>query len=213
MNHYYPGKQISRPKRRKEKENPYTIAAVKTDSGTHRFYVSFKDGGEHECIIVICMVGLIAGSCYGIFFADEDTGSELTLRSVMQGIDAEYQRRIDEIIATVPHDTVEIVGEPAPWNEVLVIYAVKTTTDPAAPQEVVTMDYEKAKILWEVYWDMTQIVYATEVLNSVASVGGNTQLTITVSPNLTEKVINGYGFDPSQKRYIEELCFLLKRMV
>lgn len=156
-------------------------------------------------IVVICMVGLIAGSCYGIFFADEDTGSELTLQSVMQEIDAEYQNRIDEIIATVPHDTVEIMGEPAPWNEVLAIYAVKTTNDPNNPQEVVTIDREKAAQLQGIYWTMNTISHET-----------NTQLTQSHSPvvhlliSIQRKSImeaaDIYGFSEQQIEILLDLC-------
>lgn len=156
-------------------------------------------------IVVICMVGLIAGSCYGIFFSDEDTGSELTLQSVMQEIDAEYQSRIDEIIATVPHDTVEIVGGPAPWNEVLAIYAVKTTNDPNNPQEVVTIDREKAAQLQGIYWTMNTISYET-----------NTQLTQSQSPvvhliiSIQQKSLMEtaaiYGFSEQQIEILLDLC-------
>ena len=158
-------------------------------------------------IVVICMVGLIAGSCYGIFFADEDTGSELTLQSVMQEIDAEYQSRIDEIIAAVPHDTVEIVGEPVPWNEVLSIYAVKTAADPDDPQEVVTMNREKAELLREIYWIMTEISYAVESLTDHQEPGEiEAGLVVTSAAKTLEETADIYGFTEKQLLLLGELC-------
>lgn len=152
-------------------------------------------------IVVICMVGLIAGSCYGIFFADEDTGSELTLQSVMQEIDAEYQSRIDEIIATVPHDTVEIIGEPAPWNEVLAVYAVKTTTDANNPQEIVTMTSCKANLLREVYWITNTISYNYSDLDPKNSV----HLVITITHKTLMDAASACHFSAQQVN----LLFLL----
>lgn len=152
-------------------------------------------------IVVICMVGLIAGSCYGIFFADEDTGSELTLQSVMQEIDAEYQSRIVEIIATVPHDTVEIVGSPAPWDAVLAIYAVKTTTDTNNPQEIVTMTLSKANLLREVYWLTNTISYRYSDLDSNNSV----HLVITITHKTLMDAASACHFSAQQVN----LLFLL----
>lgn len=165
-------------------------------------------------IVVICMVGLIAGSCYGIFFVDEDTGSELTLQSVMQEIDAEYQSRIDEIIATVPHDTVEIMGEPAPWNEVLAVYAVKITTNPDNPQEVVTIDGEKAEQLREIYWTMTELSYVIilRAENSNSGTSGTTQLSvliITATRKGVEDAADVYGFSEHQ---LQQLLSILHTM-
>lgn len=166
-------------------------------------------------IVVICVVGLIAGSCYGIFFADEDTGSELTLQSVMQEIDAEYQSRIDEIIATVPHDSVEIVGEPVPWNEVLAIYAVKTTTNPADPQEVVTMNREKADQLREIYWVMTEISYVIEHCAGAKDPSPDTTeipqpavLLISTTIMSIDEAVQAYSFSENQCVQLHEILSL-----
>ncbi len=34
-------------------------------------------------ILVICLVALIVGSCFGIFFSSEDTGSNMTMQQVV----------------------------------------------------------------------------------------------------------------------------------
>ena len=171
-------------------------------------------------IVVICMVALIAGSCYGIFFAGEDTGSELTLQSVIQEIDTEYQSRIDEIIATVPHDSVEIVGEPAPWNEVLAIYAVKMTTDPYNPQEVITIDREKAEQLREIYWTITEItcviVPRAEVQPSSATETVQlTELIIMITRRTVKYIVNIYNFTDEQCLQLNEILSseVIKRIV
>ena len=45
-----------------------------------------------------------------------------------------------EIQASVDYNILDLSGSPAPWPDVLAVYAVKTTSDPDNGQEVVTMD-------------------------------------------------------------------------
>ena len=69
------------------------------------------------------------------------------MRQVIQGINEEYQGKLEAIKADNPHDALEITGSRAVWPEVLSVYSVKTTTDPDEPQEVATITEEKKQIL------------------------------------------------------------------
>lgn len=113
-------------------------------------------------IIVICLIALIVGSCFGIFFSNEDTGSGQTMQMVVQEINNEYQQRIDEIVAKTEHDVLEVSGSTAAWPEVLSIYAVKTTTDTNNPQEVAIVDDSKKALLREIFWQMNTVTSCTE---------------------------------------------------
>ena len=100
-------------------------------------------------IILICMVGLIVGSAFGILFSSEDTGSGQILRDAVSEINQEYEAQLDSIRANNAHDVVEMSGSRAVWRDVLSVYAVRTTTDPDNPQEVVSMDDNKKQLLWK----------------------------------------------------------------
>lgn len=168
-------------------------------------------------IVIICMIGLLAGSIFGIFFANEpnpDTGQ--TVSSVMAEIDEEYTGRIDNIIASNTHDSLEMSGARASWKDVLAIYAVKTATDPDNPLAVAVMDDEKAEILRPVFWDMNAVDHWTESIKHSSSYideAGNEQtdtwtehiLHITVSHKTPEEMAAQYGFAGDQKEYLEEL--------
>lgn len=41
-------------------------------------------------IIVVCLIGLIVGSCFGIFFSGEGSGTGQTMRQAVQEINADY---------------------------------------------------------------------------------------------------------------------------
>lgn len=63
-----------------------------------------------------------------------------TIPTVVREINQEYEGKLGEIESSVAHDRLKLSGSRALWPEVLAVYAVKTTTDPDDPQEVVTMD-------------------------------------------------------------------------
>ena len=171
-------------------------------------------------IIVIMLVALIVGSCFGIFFSSEDTGSPMTMKSVVQEINMDYQSSLDTIRNMTVHDKMETSGSRAVWQEVLAVYAVKVNTDPNNPQDVASMDDAKKATLEEIFWAMNQInsrVETTEETVLIESVDedGNivvtettetvTTLYITVTHKTAATMAYEYGFTEEQKQMLNEL--------
>ena len=171
-------------------------------------------------IIVIMLVALIVGSCFGIFFSSEDTGSPMTMKSVVQEINMDYQSSLDTIRNMTVHDKMETSGSRAVWPEVLAVYAVKVNTDPNNPQDVASMDDAKKAMLKEIFWAMNQInsrVETTEETVLIESVDedGNivvtettetvTTLYITVTHKTAMTMAYEYGFTEEQKQMLTEL--------
>lgn len=164
-------------------------------------------------VVIICLIGLLAGSIFGIFFANEpnpDTGQ--TLKSVMAESDAEYTIRIDNIIASNTHDSLEMSGARASWKDILAVYAVRTAADPNNPLAVALMDDENAAILRSVFWDMNAVDHwteSTEHSSSYIDEEGNEQtdtwteciLHITVSHKTPEEMAVQYGFTASKRNF------------
>lgn len=172
-------------------------------------------------IVVICLVALIVGSCFGIFFSSEDKndGSQ-TMREVVVEINQDYQNQLDTIKANNPYDDLEMSGSRAVWPEVLSVYAVKTTTDPDNPQEVASVTEEKKQLLMDIFWEMNDISYRTETETEteiIESDDGNgnileetvevtkTTLYITVSHKTAEQMSDQYRFNDDQDSQLEEL--------
>ena len=84
-------------------------------------------------VVLICIVGLVVASPFGIFFSGEDSGTGQTIRTAIQEINQDYQARLDELRASAAYDVVEVSGSRAVWKEVLAVYAVRTTTNPDNP--------------------------------------------------------------------------------
>lgn len=69
----------------------------------------------------------------------------MTMQSVVQEINTDYQTQLDTTKTNISYDVLEMSGSRAVWPEVLAVYAVKTTTDPNNPQDVATMDASKKR--------------------------------------------------------------------
>ena len=163
--------------------------------------------------VVICLIGLLVGSCFGIFFSGEDTGTGQTIRTAIAQVNQEYQEKLEEIQLSHPHDTLEITGSQAVWKEVLAVYAVKVTTDPEG-QEVASMDEEKLGLLAEVFWEMNQLTASVEtrmeITESEDGAAVETEITvlvISVSHKTAQEMAAQLGFDENQKEQLRELLF------
>lgn len=200
-----------------------TVAAVKAIiAGTKALVAAIAAGGWVAVIviIVICLIALLVGSVFGIFFSGEDSGNGMTMQGVVREINTEYDTRLDEIKNGTAHDVLEMSGSRAVWKEVLAVYSVKTTTDPDNPQEVATMDEGKKQLLSGIFWEMNEISSRTEsktetVITESDDGHGNivqtettvtrTYLYITVSHKTAEKMADQYGFNEEQRQQLLEL--------
>ena len=200
-----------------------TIAAVKAIiAGTKALIAAIAAGGwvAVVVILVLCVIGLIAGSCFGIFFSGEDSGTGQTMRQAVQEINADYQSQIDTTRANLTYDKLEMSGSRAVWPEVLAVYAVKTTSDPDEPQEVATVDDSKKAILKDIFWQMNEISSRTEskteeVIAETDDGHGNivetattvtrTYLYITVSHKTAEEMADRFNFTDNQRQQLSEL--------
>ena len=200
-----------------------TAAAVKAIiAGTKALIAAIAAGGWVAVVIilVICVIGLIAGSCFGIFFSGEDNGTGQTMRQAVQEINADYQSQIDTARANLTYDKLEMSGSRAVWPEVLAVYAVKTTTDPDDPQEVATVDNGKKAILKDIFWQMNELSSRTEskteeVITETDDGHGNivettttvtrTYLYITVSHKTAEEMADHFNFNADQRQQLSEL--------
>ena len=175
-------------------------------------------------VVLICLIGLIAGSSMGIFFAAEDAGGDLPFRETLADLNTEFYDRISEIEDAVSHDVSElqsIDGMTAiRWEDVLAVYAAKVSADDTGGMDVVTMDASKKAILRNILWDMNQLDYTTRTENTEIEVAvededGNettetrevtqTVLTITLTRTAPEDAALQYGFSAERN---EQLALL-----
>jgi hypothetical protein len=199
------------------------IATVKALIAAVKGLVSLIAAGGWVAVVIIlivCIIALLAGSVFGIFFSGEDSGSGCTMPMAVAEINTEYADKIGEIKANNPHDAVSLSGSRADWEDILAVYAVKTAADPGNGQDVAAMDEGKKALLQSVFWDMNAITYrtgrVTETKTTVTDDGAGhlveteetvikTVLYISVSGKTAAEMAEQYRFNDEQKARLAEL--------
>ena len=200
-----------------------TVAAVKAIIAAVKGLIAAIAAGGWVAVVVIivlCLVALIAGSVFGIFFSGEDSGTGMSMQTVVQEINQEYDDRLEQKKNSVSYDVLEMSGSRAVWKEVLAVYSVKVNTDPDNPMEVATVDETKKQLLSDIFWEMNHISSRTETnthtkIEESDDGHGNivqtettvteTFLYITVSHKTVDEMAAMYGFNQEQKDYLAEL--------
>nr|WP_290463180.1 CHAP domain-containing protein [Acutalibacter muris] len=200
-----------------------TVSAVKAIIAATKALISALAAGGWVAVvvvIVICLIGLLVGSCFGIFFSGEDTGTGQTMRTAVREINQDYEQKLEEIESGTRHDVLEMSGSRAVWPEVLAVYAVKTTTDPDNAQEVASMDDSKKALLKDIFWQMNEISSRMETsadtvvtetddgdghIIQTTTTTNRTTLYITVSHKTADEMADHFHFNADQRKQLAEL--------
>jgi cell wall-associated NlpC family hydrolase len=174
-----------------------------------------------EGAVIVCLVAFVATSAFGIFFAGENMGDENpSLREVVAEINQEYANEIARTEDENPHDDLIVTGTRAPWQEVLALYAVQTTTNSDDPLDAITLDARRQQMLREVFWDMNAIEARTEdrevteiiaveqedgTITEETETNTRRTLYITQSARSASEVAALYGFSAEQRGLLAEL--------
>ena len=132
-----------------------TLAAAIAAGGTTALLV----------IVVLCMVAMVAGSAFGIFFAAEPTGDGISVAQAITELNEEYQERLQEIESEEEYDRQEIESNDGSyaiaWQDVLAVFAARTSgaEDGAS---VAYLDEENLERLRQIMWDMNEITWEVE---------------------------------------------------
>lgn len=132
-----------------------TLAAAIAAGGTTALLV----------IVVLCMVAMVAGSAFGIFFAAEPTGDGVSVAQAITELNEEYQERLQEIESEEEYDRQEIESNDGSyaiaWQDVLAVFAARTSgAEDGAP--VAYLDEENLERLRQIMWDMNEITWEVE---------------------------------------------------
>ena len=183
-----------------------TLAAAIAAGGTTALLV----------IVVLCMVAMVAGSAFGIFFAAEPTGDGISVAQAITELNEEYQERLQEIESEEEYDRQEIESNDGSyaiaWQDVLAVFAAYVSgAEDGAP--VAYLDEENLERLRSTLWDMNEVDYRTETQRHEVDVpdeDGNvatetvseTVLVIELTHRSPEEMRDEYGFNARQNEYL-----------
>lgn len=141
------------------------MAGLKTLwAATHTLVLAIATGGACAVLVVVivCMIALVIGSGFGIFFAAESAGNGMSLADAITQLNGEYQDRQEEIEADHPHDRLEITSNDGSyaiaWQDVLAVFAARTSgAEDGAP--VAYLDEANLERLRQIMWDMNEVTW------------------------------------------------------
>lgn len=115
-------------------------------------------------IVIICFIGIIVTSPYGIFLSKDSDGE--TIPAVVQQLSDDYYKGIGDIKRSIEYDDIEIRSNDGVyslrWDEILSVFSVMLTTDTNNPVEVVTLDQTKKNLLKTLLLEMNSVGYSVE---------------------------------------------------
>lgn len=189
-----------------------TLAAIKAAIAAAQELIAATAAGGWVALVVvlvICMVGLLMASPFGIFFSDGSNSPDASSPTALIGqINSEYADALTALQAGGTYDRVELQGRPPSWLDVFAVFSSKTA-GAADGASVAVLDPDTSEKLREVFWDMTKITTAEETIEHPAGDGGpawtETVLTITVRPRTPDDMRAFYNFTEEQNAALDEL--------
>lgn len=194
-----------------------TISAIKGIIAATKALISLLIAGGWVAmvvIVIICLIGLLVGSIFGIFFSSEKTSQNaITMKDVIAECNQEFSDKLQTIQDQNPHDDYVLDGNMATWKDVLIIYTVKQANG-FDGGEVITMDDNKKALVKQIFWEMNSL--SSEVkTEKVTEQGVNTDempkevekrvLHIKITSKNAEQMKNDYHFNSAQIRRYNEL--------
>ena len=171
-------------------------------------------------ILLICLIALVMGSGYGIFFGVESTGSGTSVSQAVRDLNQEYADHLQQIAESVSHDRQEMTSNDGSlsinWQEVLAVFSAKVS-GASDGEQVASLTDVQVDILRDILWEMNDVDYSTrteshEVEVTTTNNDGEketttetvteTLRTITITHKTTAEMAGEYHFNSRQNEYL-----------
>ena len=200
-----------------------TIAAVKaTIAAVKGLIAAIAAGGWVAVVIIllICLIALIVGSCFGLFFGSDSTGTGTSVTQAVTTLNGEFQAHIQEIEDSNSHNRVEFTSNDGVlsinWEDVLAVFSAKVTGAEDGTQ-VASLDDTQVQQLRDIMWEMNAVSSSTRTesheveVTEVDEDGKETTRTETVTETIleislthktAEEMAQQYNFNARQNEYL-----------
>lgn len=168
-------------------------------------------------VLLICLIALVAGSAYGIFFAAETPDENaISVQEAVELLNEEYRDQLEEIEDSTEYDRQEIESNDGnyaiAWQDVLAVFASQTAGD-ANGVAVAYLDEDNVERLRTVLWDMNELDWRTETQTreveqtneageSETTTITETVLVIQLTHHTPEEMRDAYHFTERQNEYL-----------
>lgn len=164
-------------------------------------------------IIIICLIGLVCSSIFGIFFSNEKGTNSKSMSSVVSEINIEFNNKITDIQKKNEHDDFEIKSNRAEWKDVISVYAVLISSG-KEQSDVVTLDDKKIEKLKSIFWEMNTISSEVREFEKEIDTGDDKAekkkekrkvLYITITSKTVDEMIKKYNMNNEQIKQLAEI--------
>lgn len=172
-------------------------------------------------VLVICIVGAIIGSVYGIFADDSLTaGQDIPVRQAVAMLDEEFKDRIDSLSQSISHDRRNITSKDGSasvqWEDVLSVFSARISGD-LSQTPITTLTDAQLADLRTLMWEMTEITpdthteMHTETVTEIDENGNEKThietvrekiLTLEISHKTPQEMATAYAFSDRQNSYL-----------
>ena len=198
-------------------------AAVKATIATVKGLISAIAAGGWVAVLIIlliCLIAMVSGSCFGLFFSSDPTGTGTSVTQAVSTLNEEYMAHMQEIEAATPHDRQEITSNDGVlsinWEDILAVFSAKVTGAEDGVQ-VASLDDAQLDELRNIMWEMNAIssgtrtekreVEITEVDENGKEITrtetvSETILEISITHKTPEEMARQYNFNFRQNEYL-----------
>ena len=161
-------------------------------AAAHTLVLAIAAGGACAVLVVVivCMIALVIGSGFGIFFAAESTGDGMSLADAITQLNGEYQDQLEEIENEHPHDRLAITSNDSSyaiaWQDVLAVFAARTSGAENGAS-VAYLDEANLERLRQIMWDMNEITWEVETQTHEVETTPPTDTTADTAAATTEE--------------------------
>ena len=198
-------------------------AAVKATIATVKGLISAIAAGGWVAVLIIlliCLIAMVSGSCFGLFFSSDPTGTGTSVMQAVSTLNEEYMAHMQEIETATPHDRQEITSNDGVlsinWEDILAVFSAKVTGAEDGVQ-VASLDDAQLDELRNIMWEMNAISSSTRTEKrevEITEVDENgkeitrtetvseTILEITITHKTPEEMARQYDFNFRQNEYL-----------
>lgn len=198
-------------------------AAVKATIATVKSLISAIAAGGWVAVLIIlliCLIAMVSGSCFGLFFSSDPTGTGTSVTQAVSTLNEEYMAHMQEIEAATPHDRQEITSNDGVlsinWEDILAVFSAKVTGAEDGVQ-VASLDDAQLDELRNIMWEMNAISSGTRTEKrevEITEVDENgkeitrtetvpeTILEISITHKTPEEMARQYNFNFRQNEYL-----------
>lgn len=198
-------------------------AAVKATIATVKGLISAIAAGGWVAVLIIlliCLIAMVSGSCFGLFFSSDPTGTGTSVTQAVSTLNEEYMAHMQEIEAATPHDRQEITSNDGVlsinWEDILAVFSAKVTGAEDGVQ-VASLDDAQLDELRNIMWEMNAISSGTRTEKrevEITEVDENgkeitrtetvpeTILEISITHKKPEEMARQYNFNFRQNEYL-----------